>query len=242
MKISVCMASYNGAVHISRQIESILAQLGQGDELVIVDDCSSDETIEIIQGFDDRRIKLHKNRTNIGPIMTFDRVLGLAEGELVFISDQDDVWLESKVATIVNLFDTTDMDLVVHDARVTNGDQVISDSLFELIGSSPGLIRNIVSSTHTGCCMALRRTALRELLPIPAKKGIYHDSWIGVFSGCLRQKKLFLPVALIDYQRHGNNVSTMRRRSIREIIPDRFNMISAIFFRLGAKVFSNLKR
>ncbi len=232
MKISVCMAAYNGAEHIRDQIASILHQLGLDDELIIVDDASTDETVKIIESFGDSKIRLHRNKTNLGPSQTFNKALSIAEGDLVFLSDQDDVWYDDKVATIRCLFESSDLDLVVHDARVISGDRVINESLFEMCRSSPSLIRNIVSSTHTGCCMALRNAALKVLLPIPFGKGIYHDAWIGVLSSCLRQKKLFLHVPLIDYQRHGGNVSTMRRRSLIKIVPERFNLIRALVTRL----------
>jgi glycosyltransferase involved in cell wall biosynthesis len=236
MKISVCMAAYNGAEYIGTQIASILPQFALGDELIIVDDASSDDTVQIIEGFADARIKLYRNMENLGPTKTFDKALGLAEGDLVFLSDQDDVWYDHKVATIRHQFETSNLDLIVHDARVTIGGKVVSDSLFQMCKSSPGLLRNLISSTHTGCCMVLRRSALDQLLPIPCKKGIFHDSWIGVFSSCLKQRKLFLNVPLIDYQRHDNNVSTMRRRSLMKILPERFNLIAALALRMASRL------
>ena len=230
------MAAFNGEKFIGAQIASILPQLGQGDELIIVDDASSDDTVKVIEGFTDTRIKLHQNLTNMGPTKTFNKVLSFAEGELVFLSDQDDIWYEHKVATVMSHFESGELDVLVHDARVTHGEKVVSESLFAMCKSSPGLLRNLVSSTHTGCCMVLRRSSLTEILPIPCKKGIFHDSWIGVFSSCLRQKKLFLKTPLIDYRRHDNNVSTMRRRSIVKIIPERFNLILALAVRMSANL------
>lgn len=241
MKISVCMASYNGAKHIRAQIASILHQLDQDDELIIVDDASIDETVKVIESLGDSRISLHRNTTNLGPTRTFDKALSLANGDLVFLSDQDDTWYDNKVSTIRRYFESSDLDVVVHDARVVSDGCIINESLFEMCRSSPGLIRNLVSSTHTGCCMVLRRSALRELLPIPCKKGIFHDAWIGVLSSCLRQKKLFVPVPLIDYQRHGNNVSTMRRRNLAKILPERCNLIAALVARLASRILESRK-
>ncbi len=235
------MAAYNGAGCIGAQIASILPQLAQGDELIIVDDASSDDTERIIEGFADARIRLYRNTLNLGPTKSFNKALGLAVGDLVFLSDQDDVWYPHKVTTILRQFETSDLDLIVHDARVTSGDKVVSDSLFRMCKSSPGLLRNLISSTHTGCCMVLRRSALAQLLPIPCQKGIFHDSWIGVFSSCLRQRKLFLNEPLIDYRRHGNNVSTMRRRGLMKIIPERFNLIAALAFRMSVKLLRGRK-
>jgi glycosyltransferase involved in cell wall biosynthesis len=226
------MAAYNGADFIGRQIASILDQLALEDELIIVDDASTDETIKIVQSFGDMRIRLHQNIKNLGPTITFDIALSLASGDLVFLSDQDDFWYENKVSTVRRIFESSDLDLIVHDARVTMGDYVINKSLFEMSRNSPNLFRNLITSLHTGCCLVLRRSALKRLLPIPCKNGISHDAWIGVLSSCLWQKKLFLKVPLMDYQRHDKNVSTMHRRSIMKIIPDRLTLIGALMVRL----------
>jgi glycosyltransferase involved in cell wall biosynthesis len=218
MKISVCMATYNGAKYIAVQLSSILEQLGADDEVVIVDDASTDNTVEIILGFADPRIRLYQNEKNLGAVQTFNRALHLVEGDLVFLSDQDDRWYSSKVSTIKTLFESQDVDLVVHDARVTTEDRIVSESLFELCNSAPGVLKNIISSTHTGCCMVLRKKVLSKMLPIPNKKGIFHDSWIGILSGCFGYRKIFLKTPLIDYRRHGGNVSTMKTRRRFEIL------------------------
>jgi glycosyltransferase involved in cell wall biosynthesis len=230
MKISVCMATYNGAKYVAVQLASILSQLGVDDEIVIVDDASTDNTVEIIGGFADPRIRLHKNQNNLGAAQTFNRALHLIEGDLVFLSDQDDRWYASKVETIKTIFETNDVDLVVHDARVITGKLVVSESLFSLCNSTPNVFRNIVSSTHTGCCMVFHRRVLNGVLPIPIRKGIFHDSWIGLMSGLLGRKKLFLDMPLIDYRRHDKNVSTMRTRRLSEILPERIILISSLFF------------
>lgn len=230
------MAAFNGADHIGAQIESILSQLGFEDELIIVDDASLDDTVKIIEDFADTRIKLYRNTKNHGPTKSFDKALGLAQGDLVFLSDQDDVWYQHKVATIRHQFEINDLDMIIHDARITRAGKVVNESLFKVCKSSPSLIRNLFSSTHTGCCMVLRHSALTQLLPIPSKKGIFHDNWIGILSSCLRQRKLFLDIPLIDYQRHNNNVSTMRRRSLIKILPERFNLIVAVTQRMVSKI------
>ena len=97
MKISVCMAAYNGENYIEKQISSILCQLKPDDELVIVDDCSKDRTINVIKNFNDSRIKLLKNKFNYGVVATFERALSAAEGNIIFLSDQDDEWIDNKL-------------------------------------------------------------------------------------------------------------------------------------------------
>jgi len=226
------MATYNGSKYIQTQLVSILGQLGPDDELVIVDDGSIDNTTEIISGLHDPRIRLYLNPVNLGAVRTFDRALHLVQGDLIFLSDQDDRWYDNKVTRIKTLFASQDVDLIVHDARLTDGERIIDESLFKLCNSSPGVMRNIVSNTHTGCCMAFRKTVLDSVLPIPVGNGIFHDAWIGIMAGCLGCKKIFLPEPLIDYRRHGANVSTMKRRSVFKIIPERAILIFEIIKRL----------
>ena len=232
MKISVCMASYNGSKFIKNQITSILRQLAKSDQLVIVDDCSFDNTVNIIESIKDPRIKLFKNIKNIGVVGTFNKALKIAKGDIILLSDQDDDWLENKVSFIRNFFLSNKIDLLVHDAKIKQGESIVTNSLFEQIGSSSGLFKNIYSNSYTGCCMAFRRIILRKILPIPNKKGIFHDAWIGILAKFYRFRVIFIATPLIVYNRHESNVSTMKRRSILKIIPDRINLIVSLIRRI----------
>ena len=228
MKISVCMASYNGSKYIGVQLESILKQLGTDDELVIVDDASIDNTVEIIRNFNDLRIKLYINQFNIGVVPTFNRALLLTTGELIFLSDQDDRWYDNKIHTVHNIFSTQPVDLIVHDAVVTKGGIIIIRSLFAFRNSSPNYAKNIISNTYTGCCMAFKREILNKILPIPTKSGVFHDAWIGILAKYYGYKVLFVNVPLIEYNRHDQNVSTFKRRNVIYILMDRFVFLLAM--------------
>jgi glycosyltransferase involved in cell wall biosynthesis len=81
------MAAYNGSLHIGEQIHSILAELGSNDELVIVNDASTDATSEIVRAIEDSRIRLIDSEANSGYVRTFERALTEARGEYVFLSD-----------------------------------------------------------------------------------------------------------------------------------------------------------
>src|ERR1700716_1223777 len=94
--VSVVMAVYNGRKYLAEQLESVLAQLDEADELVIVDDASSDGSAAFVRELNSPRIRLFVNARNTGVIGTFDRALRLARHELVFLSDQDDIWLPGK--------------------------------------------------------------------------------------------------------------------------------------------------
>jgi len=228
MKISVCMATYNGAQHIQSQVASILKQLNALDQLIIVDDQSTDNTIDIIRNFKDSRIQLMINPYNMGAALTFNRALHEAEGDLIFLSDQDDLWHDDKVSTLVDMFSTKDLDLIIHDALVLRDGMLVHASLFKMVNSAPGVIKNTISNTFTGCCMAFKREIFREILPISAHIGIFHDAWIGVLAEFFGYKIAFLHKPLMDFNRHEQNASTMKRRKIIPIIRDRVFFIVAL--------------
>ncbi len=222
------MATYNGAQHIQSQIASILKQLDVLDQLIIVDDKSTDNTVDIIRNFKDSRIHLMINPSNIGAALTFDRALHQAEGDLIFLSDQDDLWHEDKVTTLVDMFLSKNLDLIVHDAVVVRDGTSVHTSLFQMVDSAPGVIKNTISNTFTGCCMAFRREIFHEILPISGHIGIFHDAWIGVLAEYFGYKIAFLHKPLMDFNRHGQNASTMKRRKIIPIIRDRIFFIVAL--------------
>jgi glycosyltransferase involved in cell wall biosynthesis len=238
MKISVCMAAFNGELHIAKQINSILNQLSYDDQLVIVDDNSSDNTVEVVKNFKDHRILLIINQVNMGAALTFNRALMAATGDIIFLSDQDDRWYANKVATVVKILDSNNLDLLIHDAVIISGSHIINPSLFEKYGSSPGIMRNILSNRFTGCCMAFRRDILEYVLPISSKIGIFHDAWIGVLTQYFGFKVEFVPVPLMDFIRHNNNASSLMRRSMISIIVDRLYFIAALILHIIQK---NLK-
>ncbi|MCX6214054.1 glycosyltransferase family 2 protein [Spirosoma sp.] len=204
MRVSVCMAVYNGASFIERQLNSILRQLNTDDEIIISDDSSTDSTCEIIDSLHDSRIRLVKNIFQRGPVGNFENALGLASGDFVFLSDQDDEWLPNKVADTVILLEN--YDLVLSDCRVVNslGD-IIYKSFFQHRRSQPGFWKNLYKNSYNGCCMAFRRDVLSYALPFPSKIHM-HDWWIGLLVE-VKGRTYFYPKPLINYTRHGGNAS-----------------------------------
>ena len=130
--ISVCMATHNGARYIKEQIDSILPQLAEGDELIVSDDGSKDDTIEIIEQYADPRIKVFRYQhpvkftdhfaTHRYASRNFENAMSHAKGDIVFLCDQDDVWTSDKVAKCVEAL--KDAILVKH-----NGIRIDSESL-----------------------------------------------------------------------------------------------------------------
>ena len=208
--ISVCLATYNGEKYIKRQLASILTQIETCDEVVISDDGSKDRTVEIVNSFRDSRIKVIHN-SNHGAINNFENALNNANGNYIFLSDQDDEWLPNKVQVCLNYL--RDYDCVISDNIVVdeNG-KTISESFFTMNKMHTGRYYNLlVRNNYIGCCMAFNRRVLDKVLPFP-KNIPMHDIWIGNIAA-FTCRTCFIPEKLIKFYRHQGNSSTTGKKS-----------------------------
>lgn len=203
--ISVCLASYNGERYIGEQISSILQQLSQTDELVISDDGSTDATVDIVNSFKDPRIRLIRNINRHGVNGNFENALKHSRGEIIFLSDQDDVWLIGKVEACLESLKTNYC--VVHDAIITDGElNTMHDSFFDSSHCRTGFVHNWIKNGYLGCAMAFHRGILDIALPIPDNLPVWQDIWIG--SLCqLKHNVAFIPYKGIKFRRHSSNTS-----------------------------------
>lgn len=228
-KISVCMATYNGEKYIAEQLNSILTQLSDNDEVIISDDSSSDGTVKILEKFasEDARIQLFLFQKFRDPIQNFQNALVQATGDYIYLSDQDDLWIENKVKTINQILEN--YDLVLHNSIVTDENlKPTHPSFFKLFGSKKGIIKNIIRSSYYGSCMAFRRNILDQAIPFPKTKEIGHDLWLGLVAE-LTGKVVLLETPYIYYRRH-QNTFTLRglggtKRSMFQIIRGRLIML-----------------
>ena len=202
--ITVCMPTYNGEKYIYGQISSILEQLAPSDELIISDNGSTDATLLIIDGFRDSRISVAHDNEDPDLLRNIENALSHAHGEYIFLADQDDVWLPGRLAIMTSVLH--DFDLVVSDAIVTDQNlSVVNQSLFHLLDSGPGMMKNLVKNTFVGCCMAFRKDVLAAALPFP-KDTPMHDWWIGMI-GEMKYSTCFLRQPLLYYRRHDASLS-----------------------------------
>ena len=206
-KISVCMATYNGEKYIKEQLDSILTQIGYDDEVVISDDKSTDNTINIIKSYEDKRIKLFIHEKDHGFVRNFENALIHAHGDIIFLSDQDDIWMPNKVER--SLEELTSCDFVVSDCITINEEKkIISNSRFDDYNIKTGFFRLMIRTRYLGCCMAFKRNILKAVLPFPQNTYLMeHDLWIASVAECYFKTKL-IKTPLINYRRHGNNVSS----------------------------------
>lgn len=208
MKISVCMATFNGEKFIARQIESILKQLNYDDEIIVSDDSSTDRTIELIENFGDKRIKIFKNNQFYSPVYNFENALRQVSGDIVLLSDQDDIWLDDRVSMIRKAFYRINNKIYIFVCNgyiIKNGENRSIFSIFEEIKPKRGILRNICKNSYMGCCMAFSKKLLDIALPFP-KNIPMHDSWLGIL-GDIFGKVDFIDKKLIKHRRHKNNTS-----------------------------------
>ena len=203
-RVSVCMATYNGGKYIHQQIKSILVQLDVNDELVISDDGSSDNTLVIINSFNDDRIKVVANKNKKGPVGNFENAILNSRGNYIFLADQDDIWYENKIKVMVDYLQK--YDVVTCDCKVVNDElEELSPSYFAYINSGPGFIKNLKRNTYMGNCMAFKREIVNSILPFPPNIP-NHDLWIGAVAD-LFYKPYFIPQILGLHRRHNSNAS-----------------------------------
>lgn len=240
-KVSIALASYNGERYIAEQIDSILASLAQAGvadyEILVSDDGSQDKTIDIVKKYisNGSKIKLLKGPQQ-GVIANFENALQACQGEYVFMSDQDDVWLPQKVQKLLELFEQDpELTCIVHNVEIVDGSLAdTGDSFFTIRKSKGGLIYNLIKNRFMGSAMALRRSALAKVLPIP-KDVPMHDQWIGLINE-IEGKTLFLEDILGLYRRHGDNVSSYEGHgSVQYMLRTRYIIIRDLIQRVMVK-------
>lgn len=217
--ISVCLATYNGEKFIREQLDSILSQLGPDDEVVVSDDGSTDSTLDIVKSYQDARIKIyHHDSSSVTttflldkPTHNFEYALQHAKGDIIFLSDQDDVWMEGKVKTIMK--ELQDADLAIHDCVVVDDhmENIIQPSYFDYIGIHQGVWNNWVRATYLGCCMAFRRKILDKALPFP-ETCVGHDLWLGIVAD-MKFRTTLVKEPLVRYRKHENSMTTSGKKS-----------------------------
>ncbi len=188
-----------------------MCQLHADDEVIVSDDQSTDETVDLIKAFADPRIRLLERSTAPrSPVSNFDCTLAHARHNFIFLADQDDIWHRDKITTVVQLLQS--FDLVVSDCTLIDEEGIeIAPSFFAQHHSRPGFWANFIRNSYLGCCMAFRRTLLENARPIPPSVPM-HDIWLGLVAEWYGQT-CFYPEQLVAYRRHNGAASTAAGRS-----------------------------
>ena len=209
--ISVCMLTFNGEKYLCQQIESILLQLNINDEFLISDDGSTDNTILILIKYflNDKRIRLFIGPCENNINKNFSFLINYVRGDIIFLADQDDIWLKNKVKFILNFFKKhINVNLIVSDLKVVDKNlKLIYYSYFKFRKVKSGFFFNIFKNCYIGAGIAFRKKFLNKILPIP-KLILIHDVWLGLIAEFYKTSK-FIYKSLTLYRRHENNYSNI---------------------------------
>jgi len=216
-QVDILLSTYNGAIFLSEQIDSILNQSYTDWKLIIRDDSSTDKTKEVLQTYQNRypkKIVVQKNSDeNLGVTLNFSKLLESSSAPYIMFCDQDDVWLPEKVElTLKKMIEVEksnpDTPLLIHtDLKVVNTNlDILSDSYWSYQGLDPEydiLNRLLVQNVITGCTVMINKKLADIALPIP-DKAIMHDWWLGLVAASFGQvHHIDIPTML--YRQHANN-------------------------------------
>jgi glycosyltransferase involved in cell wall biosynthesis len=206
MTISIALATYNGERYIREQLDSFAAQTLLPDELVICDDCSGDNTLAVIENFAQSaefKIRFHRNERQLGFARNFEKALSLCDGDLIFLSDQDDVWFPEKLQIVRNVFVSYPrVQVVINDTELADA-QLNPSGMTQFSNiKRAGLNKSLFV---TGCCTTITKNWRDFVLPIPTTHAV-HDRWINMTSH-YTDKRIVLERSLQYFRRHSSNVS-----------------------------------
>ena len=227
--VSVAMCTYNGAKYLHEQLDSILTQTRVPNELIVCDDGSTDATLKILDEFKKKAqflVKIYCNVTRLGSTKNFEKAISLCSGEIIVLSDQDDVWLPLKLERIEQVFreqpdagytfsNALVVDEMLHPLGYTMWDQALF-TCRERRRFKKGqqidifLKRNVV----TGATMAFRRRLNNLVLPIPELW--IHDAWISLLGSAVGERGVIIGEPLIKYRQHSMQVIGGRKLSVYE--------------------------
>lgn len=243
-KISIAMAVYNGEKYIREQIDSILCQMEDNDEIVISCDPCSDNTMSIIKSYSekDTHVRVVENYEHSkGLVSNFENALKHCTGDIIFYSDQDDVWINGKLQTIYEKFEDPKIAVVIHDAKLVDANlDIISESTFKLRGGARNtIVGNLFRLSYIGCCMAFRGDLLPVVLPLVTNKRS-HDWWTGCICMCYGKMEV-VEQALVLHRMHTSNATPKKRASLGYQISVRVRILLGMILRRKKVKLSDMK-
>jgi len=219
--VSIAMATHNGEAFIREQLNSLINQTECPDEIVIVDDASTDKTYKLLTNFKKTSpvtIQLHRNKTNKGVIKSFEIALKNCHGDIVFFSDQDDIWHEKKISCHLKKFEShPDSGFIFSNSRLISEDgkdmqlnlwTATSNDLedWEIMTEIEQLLILIRQNVVYGHTLSIRSCYKNLLFPFSCNT-FTHDIWISIFLTALGHNGLIEKTSLVDYRQHHNQVA-----------------------------------
>lgn len=216
--VSVAMATYNGEKFLRGQLDSIYNQTYKNIEVVVTDDCSNDGTINILEEYTSKYgLRYFINDKNLGLTKNFEKAMSLCKGELIALADQDDIWLPSKLETLVN--EIGGFTLIYSSSYLTDEENTFIDEPYITIDESEFRFRENSKQTRQliarnwviSHAMLFKQDLLQWALPIPPGF-YYHDAWLAIVASKLNGIR-FLNKCLMYYRRHSSSLTYKDREA-----------------------------
>lgn len=214
------MATYNGSKFLCEQLDSILSQTIQDFELIICDDCSTDNTMSILSTYSayDNRIRVYQNEHNLGFKENFSKAISLCNGEYIALSDQDDIWTEDHLSILYNSLLENNVALACGNAVVIDEYGIEKgytssylDGMDNVPKSDLDKARHILlcENGFQGSTMLMKKSLAKYVLPIPAAV-CFHDTWIAALA-CFSGGVSYTQTPILKYRRHSHEVTKGKR-------------------------------
>jgi glycosyltransferase involved in cell wall biosynthesis len=209
--VSVVMATYNGGKYLREQLASIYAQTYKNIEIIVCDDCSTDNTINILREFSqDHGLTYHLNATNLGLVKNYEKALSLSKGDYVALADQDDIWYQGKIELLLNNIGSCSL---IHSAvHVIDGKGNPHGDAFVVAEYSRDHTDKVNFSDFLetawvlGCTSLIERSLIEKCLPFP--EGVmFHDWWLTMAAIKLGHGIKYIHEPTIKYRQHGENTA-----------------------------------
>ena len=204
--VTICLATYNGAKYLDEQLDSIMHQTYSPIELLVQDDCSTDNTVKILHSYKDKlNISIFQNKKNVGFIKNFETIIQRANGDFISICDQDDIWEKDKIELLVENIDKatliySDSLLINHDSNSLN--LKLSQSFKKKFISTTEPTAFLTENCVSGHATLFKKELLKYIFPFPPN--IFFDTWIAANAASLHGVK-FYNKCLVKYRQHDTN-------------------------------------
>jgi glycosyltransferase involved in cell wall biosynthesis len=219
--ISVAVCTYNGEKYIEEQLKSIQNQTLPVDEIIVCDDFSKDNTVHIIEELqlNDSRIKLFKSKRNLGTLINFEKAISRTKGDIIFLSDQDDIWHADKVEKMIDYFNNNSKCLMLFtDGNLVdeNGNQIGStlwkkwkfdEYARKKWKNNSDTITDLIQNINyvTGATVAFKSELKSHIFPFETPVRYWHDAWIALNAAYLGGLYC-LEMVTIDYRIHAEQL------------------------------------
>lgn len=207
--ISIVLTTYNGEKYLRQQLDSVFAQTLSADEVIAIDDCSNDNTLEILEEFHQKYNLIYScNEYNLGVNANFEKALKQCTGNYICFCDQDDVWFPEKTETLYNkMREIEDEGPCIVTSRNTVVDSDLKIHYNTELKKDTSFYRDtIIYHLSQGASLLMNRKCLEYIFPFPANGQICYDFHIGYIIAMIG-KKYDLKQSLMYYRVHGNNLT-----------------------------------